>query len=54
MTESDLLEHILDRLGRANSAEEIFGADEAADCPQGRSIFSLRRDCCEAQNQPKS
>lgn len=35
MTESDLLEHILDRLGRADSAEEIFGADEAADWPAG-------------------
>jgi hypothetical protein len=35
MTEGDLLEHILDRLGRADSAEEIFGADEAADWPAG-------------------
>lgn len=35
MTESDLLEHILDRLGRADSAEEIFGADEAVDWPAG-------------------
>lgn len=35
MTESDLLEQILDRLGRAESAEEFFGTDEAADWPGG-------------------
>jgi hypothetical protein len=35
MTESALLENILDRLGRADSAEEIFGADEVADWPAG-------------------
>lgn len=35
MTEIGLLEHIFDRLGRADSAEEIFGADEAADWPAG-------------------
>lgn len=35
MTESGLLEQILDRLGRADSTEEIFGADEAAEWPAG-------------------
>jgi len=30
MTESGLLEHIFERLSRADSGEEIFGADEAA------------------------
>jgi hypothetical protein len=35
MTENGLLEYILDRLGRADSAEEIFGADEAAGWPAG-------------------
>ena len=35
MTESELLEQILDRLGRAKSAEAIFGMDEAADWPDG-------------------
>ena len=35
MTESDLLEHIFERLCRADSGEEIFGADEAAQWPGG-------------------
>jgi hypothetical protein len=34
MTESDLLEHIFERLSRADSGEEIFGADEAAQWPE--------------------
>ena len=34
MTESDLLEHIFERLCRADSGEEIFGADEAAQWPE--------------------
>ena len=33
MTESDLLEHIFERLSRADSGQEIFGADEAAQWP---------------------
>jgi hypothetical protein len=35
MTESGLLEHIFERLCRADSGEEIFGADEAAQWPGG-------------------
>jgi hypothetical protein len=35
MTESDLLEHIFERLSRADSGQEIFGADEAAQWPGG-------------------
>lgn len=35
MTESDLLEAVLDRLGSAEAAEAFFGADEAADWPPG-------------------
>lgn len=35
MTESDLLEHIFERLCRADSGEEVFGADEAAEWPEG-------------------
>jgi hypothetical protein len=35
MTESDLLEHIFERLSRADSGQEIFGADEAARWPGG-------------------
>lgn len=35
MTESDLLEHIFERLCRADSGEEIFGAEEAAEWPEG-------------------
>jgi hypothetical protein len=34
MTEGDLLEHILERLCRADSGQEIFGADEAAQWPE--------------------
>jgi hypothetical protein len=34
MTEGDLLEHIFERLCRADSGEEIFGADEAAQWPE--------------------
>ena len=34
MTESGLLEHIFERLCRAESGEEIFGADEAAQWPE--------------------
>ena len=34
MTESGLLEHILERLCRADSREEIFGADEVAQWPE--------------------
>jgi hypothetical protein len=35
MTESDLLDHIFERLNRADSGQEIFGADEAAQWPGG-------------------
>jgi hypothetical protein len=35
MTESGLLEHIFERLCRADSGEEIFGADETAQWPGG-------------------
>jgi hypothetical protein len=35
MTESGLLEHIFERLCRADSGQEIFGADEAAEWPAG-------------------
>jgi hypothetical protein len=35
MTEGDLLEHILERLCRADSGQEIFGAHEAARWPGG-------------------
>jgi hypothetical protein len=35
MTETDLLEHIFERLYRADSEQEIFGADEAAQWPGG-------------------
>jgi hypothetical protein len=35
MTESGLLEHIFERLNRADSGREIFGADEAAQWPGG-------------------
>ncbi len=35
MTESGLLEHIFERLCRADSGQEIFGADEAAQWPGG-------------------
>jgi len=35
MTERGLLEHIFERLSRADSGEEIFGADEAAQWPGG-------------------
>jgi hypothetical protein len=35
MTESGLLEHIFERLCRADSGEEIFGVDEAAEWPAG-------------------
>jgi hypothetical protein len=34
MTESDLLEHIFERLSRADSGQEIFGADEVAEWPE--------------------
>jgi hypothetical protein len=34
MTEGDLLEHIFERLSRADSGQEIFGADEAAQWPE--------------------
>jgi len=34
MTESDLLEHIFERLSRADSGQEIFGADEAVQWPE--------------------
>ncbi len=34
MTEGDLLEHIFERLCRADSGEEIFGADEVAQWPE--------------------
>jgi hypothetical protein len=34
VTEGDLLEHIFERLSRAGSGEEIFGADEAAQWPE--------------------
>jgi hypothetical protein len=33
MTEGGLLEHIFERLDRADSGEEIFGADEATQWP---------------------
>lgn len=35
MTQNDLLEQIIDRLGRAESGDEVFGADEAANWPDG-------------------
>jgi hypothetical protein len=35
MTEGGLLEHIFERLSRADSGQEIFGADEAAQWPGG-------------------
>lgn len=35
MTESGLLEHIFERLSRAEATEEVFGADEAAQWPEG-------------------
>src|SRR5262245_27588176 len=35
MTESGLLEHIIERLSRADSGKEIFGADEFAQWPEG-------------------
>lgn len=35
MTENGLLENILDRLGASGTAEEMFGADEAAGWPPG-------------------
>jgi hypothetical protein len=35
VTEGDLLEHIFERLSRADSGQEIFGADEVADWPAG-------------------
>jgi hypothetical protein len=35
MTESGLLEHIFERLSRADSGEEIFGAGEAVQWPEG-------------------
>ena len=35
MTEGGLLEHIFERLSRADSGQEIFGADEAARWPGG-------------------
>jgi hypothetical protein len=35
MTEGDLLEHIFERLCRADAGEEIFGGDEAAEWPAG-------------------
>jgi len=34
MTEGDLLEHIFERLSRADSGQELFGADEAAQWPE--------------------
>jgi hypothetical protein len=34
MTASGLLEHIFERLSRADSGEEIFGADEVAQWPE--------------------
>jgi hypothetical protein len=35
MMESELLEHIFERLSRADSGQEIFGADEVAQWPGG-------------------
>jgi hypothetical protein len=35
MTEGDLLEHIFERLCRADAGEEIFGGDEAAEWAAG-------------------
>lgn len=35
MTESDLLEHIFERLSRAETGVEIFGADESTQWPEG-------------------
>jgi hypothetical protein len=35
MTEQELLAHMLDRLSRAESAQELFGADEIAEWPVG-------------------
>jgi hypothetical protein len=35
MTEQELLAHMLDRLNRAESTQELFGADEIAEWPAG-------------------
>lgn len=51
MTESGLLEQILDRLGRAESAEEIFGMDEVADWPGG-ALDSLAKAGLLRRTQP--
>ena len=38
MTESELLEHVFERLSRAEAGEEIFGTDEARQWPDGALV----------------
>lgn len=53
MTEGDLLGHIFERLCRADSGQEIFGADEATQWPGGalevliKSGLVIECDGCE-------
>jgi len=51
MTEDGLLEQVLDRLGRSGAAEEIFGADEAADWPPG-ALYALNKAGLLRRAQP--
>jgi hypothetical protein len=45
--ESGLLEHIFERLSRADSGQEIFGADEAAQWPEGALEVLIRSGLLE-------
>src|SRR3979411_2847033 len=47
MTEGDLLEHIFKRLSRADSGEEIFSADEAAQWPESALEGLIRSGALE-------
>jgi hypothetical protein len=47
MTESGLLEHIFERLSRAGSGQEIFGADEAAQWPESALEALIRSGLLE-------
>jgi len=47
MTESGLLEHIFERLSRADSGQEIFGADEAAQWPESALEALIRSGLLE-------
>lgn len=51
MTENDLLEHILDRLGRSDKSEEIFDADEVKRWPAG-ALGALVEDKLLKQAEP--